>query len=292
MDGPLRTTATSDGVLLVDKPARLTSHDVVALARRALRTRRIGHAGTLDPFATGLLVLLVGRATRLLPYIQGEPKVYEASICFGEEMNTDDATGTVVRRAGLPEPDAVDDAIRDLTGVIAQRPPDYSAKKVAGRRAYDAARAGAPLELAPVNVTVNEWTVRSRTATTLDVTISCGGGTYVRALARDLGRLAHSAAHLTALRRVRSGVFDVHDARPIEALDTGADLLLPLRAAVPGLPARVLNQEELGRVRHGNPVPAASDDELLTLLDPAGALVAIARRNGSELHPSLVLLDG
>src|SRR5947208_6007009 len=122
---PVRTTST-DGVLLVDKPAGMTSHDVVAVARRALGTKRIGHTGTLDPFATGLLVLLVGKTTRLLPYVNGEPKVYEATIRFGAETTTDDRTGDVVREAPLPEAEAIDAAIRTLTGDILQRPPDYS----------------------------------------------------------------------------------------------------------------------------------------------------------------------
>src|SRR5512142_3439574 len=131
-----------DGLLLVDKPAGMTSHDGVARARRALGTSRIGHAGTLDPFATGLLVLLVGKATRLLPYLDGEPKVYDATIRFGAETATDDCTGEVVREAPLPAAGAVDVAMQSLTGEIEQRPPAYSAKKVEGRRAYKAARRG------------------------------------------------------------------------------------------------------------------------------------------------------
>ena len=140
---PVRTTAT-DGLLLVDKGPGVTSHDVVALARRSLRTRRIGHTGTLDPFATGLLVLLVGRATRLARYVDDEPKVYDATISFGAETSTDDPTGEVTRIAAPPSAKDVDEAIDSLTGSILQRPPDYSAKKVAGKRAYTAARAGTP----------------------------------------------------------------------------------------------------------------------------------------------------
>src|ERR1700722_1969712 len=146
-----------DGVLLVDKPAGMTSHDVVAIVRRAAGESRIGHAGTLDPFATGLLVLLLGRSTRLLPYLNGEPKTYEASIRFGSETDTDDATGTPTMTAPVPALDAIEAALPALTGAIAQVPPAYSAKQIAGRRAYDAARAGAPLSLAPVTVTVHEW---------------------------------------------------------------------------------------------------------------------------------------
>src|SRR5688572_24652265 len=153
---PTRSPST-EGLVLVDKPAGITSHDVVAIARRALGERRIGHAGTLDPFATGLLVLLVGRATRLLPYVDGEPKVYEATNRFGAETTTDDLTGDVVREAPLPDDAHVRAAVRSLTGTIDQRPPAYSAKQVDGRRAYDAARRGDALELRPVRVAVHEW---------------------------------------------------------------------------------------------------------------------------------------
>jgi len=141
-----------DGLLLVDKPGGITSHDVVSVARRALGTRRIGHGGTLDPFATGLLVLLIGHATRLLPHLDGEPKVYDASIAFGGETDTDDVTGTVVATAPLPGIAAILAGLPSLTGAIDQVPPAYSAKQVDGRRAYDAARRGAALELEPVRV--------------------------------------------------------------------------------------------------------------------------------------------
>src|SRR5688500_7160223 len=194
-----------EGVLLLDKAAGLTSHDAIAGARRALGVRRIGHLGTLDPFATGLLVLLVGRVTRLAPYIEGEPKVYDATIAFGSETDTDDLTGRPTATGPVPEPSAVETAIATLTGSIQQQPPDYSAKQVDGVRAYDAARHGAPLALPSVAVDVHGWEIRRwRAAAEVDVTITCGGGTYIRALARDLGRRAGSAAHLSSLRRIRS----------------------------------------------------------------------------------------
>jgi tRNA pseudouridine55 synthase len=206
------------GLLLVDKPAGITSHDVVDIARRAYGERSIGHLGTLDPFATGLLVLLLGRATRLATFIDNEPKVYDAIIRFGEETDTGDPTGDVIRTAPLPSRDAVLAAIPSLTGVIPQVPPEFSAKKVQGAPAYRAARAGASVVLAPSPVTVYEWQIASHTDDELNVSIICGGGTYVRALARDLGRACGSAAHLTSLRRTRSGEFDVMDAATIDAL--------------------------------------------------------------------------
>ncbi len=203
-------------MLLADKPAGVTSHDVVLTARRSLGERRIGHAGTLDPFATGLLVLLLGRATRLLPYISGEPKEYLALIRFGSETDTDDIEGTVTRTAPPPSETTVREAIPLLTGEIEQVPPAYSAKRVAGRRAYAAARAGDTVVLAPVRVRVDAWRVVAWLADAMEVAITCGGGTYVRALARDLGRLAGSAAHLAALRRTRSGPFRATDAASLD----------------------------------------------------------------------------
>jgi tRNA pseudouridine55 synthase len=210
--------AQPEGLLLVDKPAGITSHDVVMIVRRVYGEKSIGHLGTLDPFATGLLILLIGRATRLANFIVTEPKTYDATIAFGSETNTDDSTGTAVREGSLPSRNAVDTGIAALTGRITQVPPAFSAKSVEGVRAYDAARKGAALELAPVEVDVFHWNIRGRTETTIDVTIKCGTGTYIRALARDLGRITGSAAHLTSLRRVRSGEFDVADAATVEKL--------------------------------------------------------------------------
>lgn len=211
-------TAAVSGLLLVDKPAGVTSHDVVDVARRAYGERSIGHLGTLDPFATGLLVLLFGRATRLATFIENEPKIYEATIHFGSETDTDDVTGAVVRTAALPTPQRVRECIPSLTGEIDQTPPAYSAKKVAGQPAYRAARAGEQVDLKPARIHVHQWNVHALTERALTATIVCGAGTYIRALARDLGRLAGSAAHLEMLRRTRSGEFDVRDAAPLEQL--------------------------------------------------------------------------
>lgn len=211
----------------MDKPAGITSHDVVQLVRRVYGERSIGHLGTLDPFATGLLVLLIGRSTRLATFIVTDPKVYDATIRFGAETDTDDCTGAVIREAAAPPPDAVTGAIPSLTGEILQVPPAYSAKSVDGTRAYDAARQGEPLDLPPVPVRVDGWTIRAARPSEMDVTITCGSGTYIRALARDLGRSTGSAAHLSALRRVRSGPFDVSDAVTMDQLRVAPP---PLRA--------------------------------------------------------------
>lgn len=272
----------------------MTSHDVVARIRRATRQRRVGHTGTLDPFATGLLVVLLGRGTRLIPYVNGEPKVYEATIRFGAETDTDDLTGSISREAPPPDDVAIAEAIPRLTGMIEQLPPAYSAKQVDGQRAYDAARKGKPLALAPARVTVYEWTLLDRTGSDLVARITCGTGTYIRALARDLGRMTGSAAHLAALRRTRSGDFDVARAMTMDEIDRGdleATALAPLADAIPALPRRVLEPAELARVLHGNPVEAREEQGRVALLDDEQSLVAVAERDGRELRPRVVLRD-
>lgn len=217
------------GLLLVDKPAGVTSHDVVLRVRDIYGERSIGHLGTLDPFATGLLVLLIGRATRLATFLDTEPKVYDAVIAFGTETDTDDCTGAVNRRAPPPGEEEVRAAIATFRGVIEQIPPAYSAKSVDGVRAYERARKGEAVTLAPVSVTVHEVEVKELHADTLRALITCSGGTYIRALARDLGRAASSAAHLQSLRRIRVGEFDVSDAFSLDDLGARRPPILPLR---------------------------------------------------------------
>ena len=281
------------GLLLVDKPVGVTSHDVVNAARRALGEKRIGHAGTLDPFATGLLVLLVGQATRLLPYVSGDPKVYAATVRFGTETETEDLLGATVREAPAPDEDAVRAALPSLTGTFDQTPPAYSAKRVAGRRAYDLARAGAAVALAPVPVRVDEWRVlawRDGPPVECDVRVTCGPGTYVRSLARDLGRAVGSAAHLSALRRERSGCFDVADATPLEALRAGGVRLRPALDAVPDHPVQSIDAADVRRAAGGNRVQATVDGAWASLVDAAsGALVALAERMGAQWQPRVVL---
>ena len=281
-----------DGLLLVDKPAGMTSHDVVDRARRALRTRRIGHAGTLDPFATGLLVLLVGRATRLLPYVDGDPKVYEATIRFGTETTTDDVTGTVTVSVAPPAHDRVDAALPMFTGEIAQVPPAYSAKQVRGERAYAAARRGEALDLPPVRVRVDSWNVDGWSGDDLIATITCGGGTYIRALARDLGRATGSAAHLASLRRVASGRFRVSDAVPADAITEPA--LRPALDALPSFSRVQLDDMARARVGRGMTIvrDAGASGDLAALLDAGGELVAVAARDGDAWQPRVVLVNG
>ena len=282
-----------EGLLLVDKPVGVTSHDVVNVARRALGESRIGHAGTLDPFATGLLVVLVGRATRLLPHVSGDPKVYEATIRFGAETETEDLLGAVTREAPPPDEAAVRAAFPALTGEIAQVPPAYSAKRVQGRRAYDLARAGVAVELAAARVRVDRWELlawREGPPVEADVRVTCGGGTYVRSLARDVARRAGSAAHLRGLRRVRSGAFDVADAVSLDALRDGRARLRPALDALPELPVQPLDEVDVRRVTAGNLVPATVGGERAALVRAdGGALLAYAERAGDRWQPRVVL---
>ncbi len=285
--------ATTDGLLLVDKPAGVTSHDVVLAARRAFAERRIGHAGTLDPFATGLLVLLFGRATRLLPHLDGVPKEYEATIVFGRETDTDDLEGAVTREAPAPSREAVAAALPQLTGRLMQVPPAYSAKRVAGRRAYEAARAGEALDLAPTPVDVFAWRDLRHDGDRLHATISCGGGTYIRGLARDLGRLAGSAAHLAGLRRTRSGAFRVRDAVTLEQLLAGGARLRPALDALPTIPHVLLPDDDAERILRGLAIARATESDAASraaLVDGrSGALLAFAEADGQRWQPRVVM---
>ena len=282
--------STTDGLLLVDKPAGVTSHDVVLAARRAFGESRIGHAGTLDPFATGLLVLLLGRATRLLPHLDGVPKDYAAVIALGSETETDDLYGTVVREAIPPADDTIASAIATLTGSLQQVPPAYSAKRVAGRRAYEAARAGEDMVLAPATVQVFEWRDVRRNGEHLHATIACGGGTYIRALARDLGRLTGSAAHLHALRRERSGPFHVANAATLDDVRNGLVALRPALDALPTIPHLSLAGDDAERVLRGMTIPRTMDAGAAALVDVrSGALVAFAEADGEVWQPRVVM---
>lgn len=279
---------STDGFVLIDKPAGVTSHDVVARVRRALDGARTGHTGTLDPFATGLLVVLVGGATRLARFVPAAPKTYEAVVRFGARTSTDDATGDVEERRPLPDEDRVRAAIATLTGEIAQVPPQYSAKQVGGQRAYAMARRGEAVPLTPVPVTVHEWTVLGRDGADWTVRITCGSGTYVRALARDLGARSGSAAHLIALRRTRIARFDVADAIPLAALQSPVPLH-PAAEAIAELPRERLAEPDAVSVRHGRAVPATVDGSVAALLDADERLLAVAEREGAWWHPRLVL---
>ena len=268
---PARASATADGIVVVDKPAGWTSHDVVARMRRMAGTRRVGHAGTLDPMATGVLVLGIGRATRLLGHISGHNKAYTATIRLGWSTVTDDAEGE--RTSGSPADHlTISDllpVIDSLTGTILQRPSAVSAIKVDGRRAHDRVRAGEVVELAPRPVVVTVFDVvdvRSDPdleCVDLDVEVECSSGTYVRALARDLGAELGVGGHLTALRRTRVGGFDVAEARTLDELEhelaeTGTVEVIGMAdAANSAFPVVAVPEAMEMAVRHGRAIDLA-----------------------------------
>lgn len=283
----------SDGFLLVDKPAGVTSHDVVDIVRRGLATRRVGHGGTLDPFATGLLPLLAGRATRLMPYVVGLSKQYTGTLRLGVRTETDDLSGTVIATSdsGRDVPDEqLEQAMRRLTGHYLQTPPTFSAKKVAGRPAHRRARRGEMVSLEPAPVVVNRFVLTGRRGADVDFAADVGSGTYVRALARDLGDGLGCGAHLRALRRTAIGRWDVADAVPLARFESGETDLLPSAGAVGHLHPRSLDASERDLVRHGRPLPADETDESPVALLADGELVAVAERDDDWLQPRVVLV--
>lgn len=288
------------GILLVDKPGGVTSHDVVARARRALGTRKIGHAGTLDPMATGLLILGVGPATRLLTFIVGLDKTYEATIRLGVSTDSDDADGVETARAdatalGAIAPAAIDAGIAALRGEISQVPSTVSAIKVGGRRAYDLARAGEEVELRARTVTVSRFEVTGRRADAeaidLDVVVDCSSGTYIRALARDLGAALGVGGHLTALRRTRIGPFEVADA--LHEITPDAVLLDAASVAAAVLGAFPVSAEEARDLRHGKRLAGAAArlDAGTAAIDPEGRLVGIVERRGADVKSAMNMAE-
>jgi tRNA pseudouridine55 synthase len=228
--------------------------------------------------------------TRLAPYLDAEPKVYRARIQFGTRTTTDDLEGDVVEEAPPPQPAVVDRAIGGLTGNLLQRPPAYSAKQVGGVRAYAAARRGAPLSLEPAAVVVREWRIIERDDASLDAEITCSGGTYIRALARDLGEATGSAAHLAGLRRLRIGRFDVAQASTIESIEQGAyDLVAPTEA-VSQLPREALDDLDARRITHGQSIAARTPGSVAALCH-GEELLAVAVREGETWRPRVVMRD-
>jgi tRNA pseudouridine55 synthase len=276
--------------VLLDKPAGPTSHDVVQRVRRALGTRAVGHTGTLDPFATGLLVVLVGRATRLARFVEAQPKTYLAIARLGLATDTDDRTGTPlgppVDVAGIAE-DRVMEALAALRGEQQQRPPRYSARHVDGERSYRLARRGIAAELPETSVTVHRIELVGYAPPELAFRVTVSAGTYVRALARDLGASLGVGAHLTALRREAVGALRIEDAVPLERVDASA--LRPPGAALGHLPTRELDEPGRRAVSHGRALPAEPGATGDVALLHAGELVAVARADGGWLRPSVVL---
>ncbi|CED91184.1 tRNA pseudouridine(55) synthase TruB [Actinomyces succiniciruminis] len=325
IDVPRGSVTSPDGLLVVDKPAGVTSHDVVAMTRRLAATRKVGHAGTLDPAATGVLLLGIGRATRFLTYLVGADKTYRATARLGQTTLTEDADGEFTSAAGCPPgPDLtarIDTALASLTGEIMQVPSAVSAIKIDGVRSYARVRGGEDVDLPARPVTIHALTrsgaPRSTTAADgtavvdVDLEVHCSSGTYVRALARDLGTALGCGAHLTALRRTEVGPFSVAEAATIASLSAvvaaGQTLpVLPLAAVARRcFPAVALDEVEARALRHGQPLPAAVLDRaqppghrviskaaapgVAAGFDPAGGLVALLAHKGEHARPVLVL---
>jgi tRNA pseudouridine55 synthase len=287
------------GLVLVDKPAGMTSHDVVARIRRLAGTRKVGHAGTLDPMATGVLVVGVGKATRLLGHLTLADKQYLATIRLGQATSTDDAEGEVTATAGAAgvTDDAVRAAVAALTGPIEQVPPGVSAIKIDGQRAYKLTRDGQAPELAARPVVVHDFTVgairRESDFLDLDASVTCSSGTYVRALARDLGQALGTGGHLTALRRTRSGSYRIEDARSLDEL-AGTFTVTPLaEAAAAAFPRLDLTEQDAGRVAHGGRLPAATlptADGPAAVFGPDGSLIALMQEEGGRTRPLAVFV--
>ena len=295
----------ADGVLVVDKPAGITSHDVVAVARRGLRERRIGHTGTLDPLATGVLPLACGRATRLVRFLMASDKDYLATIRFGVETDTYDITGTTVTiKNERPTCEAVVAAIAGLTGRYLQMPPAFSAKKVGGTRAYALARREAPVELTAVPVHVARADLVRFDGDEAIVTLTCSAGFYVRSFAHELGRVLGAGACLSALQRTRSGDFSLSEAVGFADIQSEDALtrLIPLERLLPRFPAARLTEEGYHRAAHGRELEAVhveiedgrapTADDWVRLIAPDGHLVALATAlpRAGALHPSVVLV--
>lgn len=305
-----------DGLLVIDKPVELTSHDVVARVRHILHERRIGHTGTLDPFATGVLVLLLGKATRLAQFLTGEDKEYDAVIRLGYATDTGDRTGT--RIDGPPNvplgkwsEQEIETALASLRGWIDQVPPMYSAKKREGRKLYELARRGEEVDREPVRVCIHEFTaikpdgqlLKDNLDGTFDLRarVVCSSGTYVRTLAEDFGKRLSVGAHLAELRRTRVGEFDVEQAVTLDDLKTSfaeealGSLLVPPRAALSKLPFVHLSPQDVRNVSHGREVQVEgsgwTDGDNVKMCDEQEQLIAIGRYDAGArlLHPRVVL---
>lgn len=283
---------TAEGLLVVDKPQGLTSHDVVARVRRLAGTRRVGHAGTLDPLATGVLVLGIGRATRLLGHLARHDKDYTAGIRLGVSTDTHDSEGQVTGTSDEQwDVAGVEKAMAELTGEISQVPPAYSALKVDGKRAYARARAGETIELPARTVTVDSFQFRAVDGDVVLADVTCSAGTYVRALARDLGAILGTGGHLVSLRRTRVGAYRVAEAKTLEELaETAPDLpVVSLPDAVrAAFPTRTLTADEAVDISYGRKLPATGAVGVHGAFGPDAQLLALIEDRGELARPVLV----
>jgi tRNA pseudouridine55 synthase len=276
----------AEGLLLVDKPAGITSHDVVDSVRRTLATKKVGHAGTLDPMATGLLLIGVGRATRLLRFLGDLAKTYEGTLRLGVETDTLDADGDVIGESPVDvTKEQVVEAMRSLAGESLQRPPSYSAVKVGGRKLYEAARAGEHLEAEPRAIRVDAFDLLSFDPPDVAFRVVCTGGTYVRVLAADVGAAVATGAHLTALRRTAIGPYRSEDAVTPEAVREP----LPIEAAVGHLPRLDLEADEAEAASHGRPLGPADIGGPYGVFGPDGRLIGVYEDDGPRSRPQVIL---
>jgi len=295
---------SSPGIVVVDKPAGMTSHDVVSRCRRIFGTRKVGHAGTLDPMATGVLVIGIERATKILGLLSGTTKSYAATIRLGRSTTTDDAEGDVVCDVSATDvtDDAIDAGIAALRGEIEQRPSAVSAIKVGGKRAYQLVREGEDVELAARMVRIDRFDIaeirREGSFVDVDVEVDCSSGTYIRALARDLGdhlrvdgREGPSVGgHLTALRRTRVGRYGLDHARTLEQLAEQPGLSHSLNeACLLGFPRRDITAEQAVDVGHGRPLPAAGIEGIYAATDPDGRVMALLADKGALTRSVVVI---
>jgi tRNA pseudouridine55 synthase len=286
------------GLLNVNKPAGITSRAVVDRVERLVRPAKAGHAGTLDPLATGVLVICVGQATKLIRFVQQMPKRYHATFLLGRQSETDDIEGDVleIENAIAPARSAIESVLPRFIGSIEQRPPAHSAIKIAGRRAYALARRGKPVDLAPRTVTVHRLEIRRYEYPDLELEIECGSGTYVRALGRDIAATLGTACVMSSLVRTRIGLFRVEEAVAFDEIAQNiAAQLQPALAAVPDLPRVTLSDAELTEIGHGRPITSPDATQIRThasdaewaATNPSGQLVAILReRQSGQLWPA------
>ena len=284
------------GIVVVDKPAGMTSHDVVGRCRRIFGTRKVGHAGTLDPMATGVLVLGIERATKILGLLTATTKSYSATIRLGRSTSTDDAEGEVLQdvpATHLTDED-IEAAIAPLRGEISQRPSAVSAVKIAGKRAYQLAHEGQQVELAARTVRIDRFEVlrirRDGPFVDVDVEVDCSSGTYIRALARDLGEALHVGGHLIALRRTRVGGYGLDHARTLEYLAENPALSYDLdEACLLAFPRRDITDEQAADASHGRPLTAAGIEGVYAAADSAGRVIALLEDKGERTKPVVVI---
>lgn len=276
----------ADGLLLIHKPSGITSHDAVDAVRRALGMRKVGHAGTLDPMASGLLLMGVGRATRLLRFFGDLEKEYEGTGRLGVETDTLDAGGQVVRSSAVDiTADQLGNVIAELVGEVEQRPPAYSAVKVGGRKLYEAARRGEPVEAPKRSVTVKAFDLLGFDGTDFEFRVVCSSGTYVRVLVADVGEQLGCGAHLTRLIRTRVGPFAMRDA--VSPNDPGTPIAL--EQCVAHLPRLELESEEAAAARHGRPLGPAGIVGPYAVFDPEARLIGVYRDEGARARPEVIL---